>query len=152
MLSVRRGPGCLVSALGLGAMSAAQLSTGPRGPAPHELGPDSPLPEGVGHGGAVPGAADIRGPADRLAGEILPTAMAQRLTSHLNRSPRAWAELNTPESEALIQSAPPAPAGQQSWGNLVRWLAWEKAAADRLNADSPIAEEVNRLWLVLGAE
>jgi hypothetical protein len=144
--------GVLGAALGLGLMSAIQLATGPRGPAPHELGPEPLLPEGVGHGGPVPGEDEAQGPSDRLIEEVLPMGQTQKLTSHLVQSPREWAKLDTEEARSLVAAAPSPPAGQLKYGELMQWLIWERQEALELEEDHPVRVRVERLWAVLGAQ
>ncbi len=129
-------------AVGWGLARAHQLGTTPAGPAPHEVpGGDVTaldLPDGVGHGGPTPGGGTTDGgpppagpgtSAIRLEAVLAPPATAA-LTGHLVQSPRAWARLDDPLARALSEAAPQPPAALATYGDVVRFLAWEAAAAE----------------------
>jgi hypothetical protein len=144
-------------AMGWGAARAQHLSTSPAGPPPHTLPAGDPtgagLPTGVGHGGVQPGGGTSDGGPQSPAGpgssavhleEVLNPAAASALTGHLVQSPRAWATIDDPLAQQLSVTAPVPPAAMLSYGELVRWLAWEAVAVQELPEAGAQAKRLQR--------
>ena len=55
---------------------------------------------------------------------------------------------STPDADLLLERIPPPPAGQQTYGTLLKWLIWERTAALTLEPDfSPALLNLTRLYL-----